>query len=437
MAERPQNYWHFYWPLSLMGVVVLAGQLAQNYVLLGYESGVHELAVFTLALAVFNPFTAGIGFTPQMANVLVRGPKSFRAALRFLVTVCLCFTLPLVLVAWTPLGARLLPHIYNIDAGSLRLIERYLRYLTPLIVMSGVSNFLVGLLVQVHRTGMVTVLRGIYLALTAGVLAAGLWLGWDAVPTLSLSLLVPAAVHLVLSAALLALFYEHRAVGEDRALTQREIAAFYGPMVATTVLFTLSRPIILGFVTVADAGDPTLVETTVAALSLAFTFNMIFQSAINQFRNVFVTFGRRDPDGVRAFMIRCTAVVAGLMLLSVATPLAGLFLRHLQGASGPTLRMARQAVWVLVLVPLATAWRNYFHGLAMVHRRTWVMFAGALMRNLSILACAATLTAAGLYNHLWAAGMLAVGFGSEAITVMLFTRNWRRDIAPRPRCCEG
>ncbi len=321
MPAREHSYWRFYWPLSLMGVVVLAGRLTQNYVLLGYQSGVRELAVFTLALAVFNPFTAGIGFTPQMANVLVRGPKSFRAALRFLITICLGFTLPLVLVAWTPLGAHILPHIYRIKPEGLHLIERYLRYLTPLILMNGVANFLVGLLVQVHRTGMVTVLRGVYLALTVGVLAAGIRLGWGPVPTLSLSLLVPAAVQLALTATLVALLHEHPAVSEDRALTQREIAAFYGPMVATTVLFTLSRPIILGFVTVAQGDDPALVETTVAALSLAFSFNMIFQSAINQFRNVFVTFGGRDAAGVRRFMFRCTVVVAGLMLLVVATPL--------------------------------------------------------------------------------------------------------------------
>jgi len=430
MTDKQRSYWHFYWPLSLMGAVALGGRLAQNYVLLDYESGVHELAIFALALAVFSPFTAGIGFAPQMANVLVRGQRSFRAALRFLVTVCATFTLPLALLAWTPLGARVLPHIYSVDAESLALIVRYLRYLTPLILISGVSNFLVGLLVQVHRTGMVTALRGLHLALTAGMLALGVHGGWDPALNLSLSLLVPGAAHLLLAVVLLVLYHEHRAVGEDRPLRQRQIAAFFVPMVLTTVMFTLSRPIIFGFITAMDGSNPARVEGMVAGLSLAFSFHMIFQSAINQFRNLIVTFGREDLPGVRAFMVRSTGVVSALMVTVVVTPAAGLFLRHFQGASGDTLQMARQALYVLVLVLPIVALRNYYHGLAMVHRRTGAMVAGGVMRNLAILAFAVLLTVLGWYNHLWAAGVLAAGFGAETLTVIALTRKWRRDLLP-------
>jgi len=409
-----------------MGVVVLGGRLAQNYVLLGYESGVRELAVFALALAVFGPFTAGIGFTPQMANVLVRGPRSFRAALRFLVTLCAVFTMPLVLLAWTPLGGHLLPHIYSVDAESQRLILTYLRYLTPLILISGVSNFLVGLLVQVHRTGTVTVLRGVHLALTAGILALGVRDGWDPVINLSLSLLVPAGAHLLLAAVLLAVFHEHRALEEDRSLPQREVLRFFGPMAFTSVMFTLSRPIIFGFITAMGGGAPGRLENMVAGLSLAFSVNMIFQSAVNQYRNVFVTFGRDDREGVRAFMVRSAGLVTALMVLFVATPAAGLFLRHLQGATGETLMMARQALYVLILVPPVVAVRNYYHGLAMVHRRTGAMVAGAFMRNVSILVLALVLMALGRCNHLWGAAMLATGFGAETVTVIAMTRGWRR-----------
>ena len=73
--------------------------------------------------------------------------------------------------------------------------------------------------------------------------ALGVHGGWHPALTLSLSLLVPGAAHLLLAAVLLVLYHEHRAVGEDRPLRQRQIAAFFMPMVFTTVMFTLSRPI--------------------------------------------------------------------------------------------------------------------------------------------------------------------------------------------------
>ncbi len=426
MPAREHSYWRFYWPLSLMGAVSLAGALVQNYVLLGYEAGVRELEVFVLAQAVLGTFAAGTGFTSQMANVLVRGPQSLRAALRFMVTVCLLFTLPLVLMGWTPLGRLVLPHVFDVGPERIAMIVRYLRYLCPLVLIGGVSSFQVGLLVQARRTGMVTMLAATQLGTTVAVLMAGVHFAWDPVATLSLSVIVPALTNLTLTTVLQFTYHHHARPGEDRPLRQREIAAFFLPMVSTALLFTLSRPIIFAFITASHGAAPERVEAMVAGVSLAFSFNMLFQAAVNQFRDLFVTFGGRDPQGVRAFMVRATLVLTAMMVLVVATPLCPLFLRHLQGASGPTLHMARQAMWAMLPVPAVIAWRNYFHGLAMVHRRTTGMTAGSFMRNVAIVAFALPLMALGWYNHVAAAAMLVLGFGAEAATVTFYTRTWRR-----------
>ena len=429
MTQREHSYWRFYWPLSLMGVVSLAGGLVQNYVLLGYESGVRELAVFALAQAVLWIFAAGTAFTSQMANVLVRGPLSMRSALRFMVTLCIVLSVPLALMGWTPLGHLVLPLVCNVSEENLTLIVRYLRYLSPLVLVGGASGFQIGLLVQARRTGMVTALAVTQLGLTAGTLAAGVRFRWGPVVTLSLSILVPAVANLVLTTLLRFAYHTHTALEEDRPLGQREIAAFFLPLVFTALLFTLSRPIILAFITAHRRDDLVAMETMVAAVSLAWSFNVLFQSAANQFRDLFITFGRRDLDGVRRFMGRTTAVLTCLMLLVVATPLGTLFLRYLQGATGETLRMARQALWVLVFVPPIIAWRNYYHGLTLIHRRTRGMTAGSFMRNVAILATALLLTSLGWYNHVAAAGTLVVGFAVEALTVTLVTRGWRRQMA--------
>ena len=429
-ARTPlQRYWRFYWPLSFMSVAMFSGRLVQNWVLLHYEAGERELAVFALALALFNPFRATLAFAPQLANVLVRGPKSFRASLTFLVSTSLVFSVPILLLAWTPLGPLIVPALYNVSDADIRLILLYLRYLAPLVLMGGAARFFEGLLMQAERTGIVSLLRVGNLALLVGVLVLGMWQKWDPVTTLSVSLLVPAAAHLLATGALMLAFRVRHDASEDQPLRQREIAAFFLPMVLTTIMFTLTRPIIFAFLTTLNPrGDPALpsVETLIAAVSLALSVNMLFQANLNQFRNLFVTFGRQDRRGVRRFMVRATGCIAALMTLVVATPVARLFLQHLQGATGETLDMAVDALWVLLLVPPVVGCRNYFHGLAMVRRRTGSMAAGATMRNVSILACAPVLLRLGWYNHVTAAAMMVTGFAAEAATVGLLALRRRR-----------
>lgn len=414
-----------------MGVVLLSGRLAQNFVLLHYEAGVEELAVYALALAVFGPFRAALTFVPQMTTVVVRGPRSLRDSLRFVVVISLILTAPLALLAWTPLGAKLLPLIYDVSPDRIDRMLLYMRWFTPLVLFQGLSRYGVGLLVQARRTGTVTALRALELGLLVGTLVLGMSLGWHPVLTISMSLVLPRLVHMALAGTLAAVFHHHREPEEDRPLELRELLAFFLPMAGTSLLFSLTRPIIYGFITSLNpAGDPSLpnVDSMVAAVTLASTFTMIFQGAINQFRHLLTTYGTDDLPGVRRFMLRTTAIVTGLMVLTVASPLAGLFFRHLQGATGNTLEMARQAVWVCCLVPVVICWRNYYHGQAMVHQRTGGMLAGGVMRNASVAVAAACLTAGGLYNHITAAAMLPLAFGSEAATVMLFTRSWRRSV---------
>ncbi len=435
MAPSQRRYWHFYWPLTLMWIVIFWGRLAQNYVLLGYPEGVRELAVFALARAAFGPFRAGLIFVPQMSNVLVRGRKSLAATLRFMLTLALLMTLPLGLLAWTPLGGRLLPLIYDVAPQQIELIVVYMRYFTPLILLYGLSAYFVGLLIQAERTGVVTTLRAVMLGLLVGILLLGRHLGWEPVTTIGLSLLLPRVVHVVLAGVLLVPFHKRHAPEEDRSLAQGDVAAYYLPMLCNAILFAATRPIIFGFLTALSTHSgvsASRVEIMVAGVSLAFAFGMLFHGSVNQFRHLFVTFGEEDRRGVRRFMARVTLVITGLMLVAVASPAARLFFRYLQGATGETLRVAVQAVWPLCLAPAAIGFRNYFHGMAMVHRRTGGMAAGGLVRNGSAALCAGLLMAVGLYNHVTAAAMLVVAFISEGLTVMAWTRGWRRELRNGP-----
>ncbi len=436
MSKRQWTYLKFFWPLSLMGILLQVGRLAQNYVLLDFDRGVRELAMFALALGILGPFRSVVAMVPQMVTVVGDSPAARRRCLRFVTAVYLVITLPLLILAWTPLGALTARALYDVDAAGARTIVFYLRFLSPMLLVIGWRQYFSGLLIRQRRTGWITLLQAIGQVLVIAVLAIGTRFALDAVRVISLSAVVPAVISLVVAGVLV---WRRPVRDSDPEETPepksyRQLLQYFWPLAVTTFMFTLSRPLIFALVTrLNPTRDPSGIDTTamIAALSLAFSCGIMFQGTVNQFRHLMVTFGKKDPAGVRRFMTAVTIVVSGVMVLVLATPAARLFLYHLQGARGETLEMTLGALWVLALVPAVIAWRNYHHGLAMVQSRTVALAAGSLARNGSIIIVGLALLAAGWLNHWTGAALLVTCFFSEAAAVMI-TR-WRLGIAAADR----
>jgi hypothetical protein len=420
-----RHYLRFFWPLSLMGVVMPAGRLAQNRALLDFDSGESELAVFVLALALLGPFWSVRGLMPQMVTVVGMNRAARHLCFRFVTGVCVVLSVPVLVLALTPLGIRVAQALYDVDADSATVMMVYLRFLTPLLILGGWRQVAVGLLVRQERTGWVTGLHALEPLLLVVMLVLGMKMHWTAVVVVGLSALVPAVIVLAVAivVVLRGTFDEHRVA--ESPMTYRGLQVYFWPLAMTTFMFSLSRPIIFALVMrINGDGRSEQVDTTaiVAALGLAFSCGMIFQVTVNQFRHLMVRFGDADRQGVRRFMAAVTLVVVGLMLVALLSPLARLFFVHLQGAQGHTLLMALDALWLLCLVPIVLAWRNYHHGLALVEHRTLPMAVGGVARNGSILVLGIALLATGLLNHRTAAALLVTGFIFESVVVVVMRR---------------
>ncbi len=409
-----------------MGIVMVVGRFVQNYALLDYEEGVRELALFSLAGGIFHPFGAVLIFVPQMTNVIARDASSLRACLRFVVLGGLGVTFPVSLIAWTPLGPMVVPHIYDIGAEPVERIVLYLRFLTPLHLVAAINYFCVGLLVQAHRTGTVTAVRVANLSTLTCLLAVGLRFSWSPVTTICVSWIAAETVSLAAGASLAWRYQRYPANRTDGqpSATVANILSYFWPMSVTTCMFALTRPIIFAFVTLAYT-EATVAESIIVALSLVFSFSFVFGSMINQFRHVMVTFGGDDPGGALRFMTRATIGVTGLLLLACVTPFSMWFFVELQRAPHDVAAMAWQGMWAVALWPAIMAWRNYYHGLAMVHRRTLSMAVGGILRNTTVIISCAALCAMREFNHVTASFMIVFGFASEAATVTVLVRRWR------------
>jgi len=423
-ALSQRQYWSFYWPLLLTSVSMVAARQFQNATLAGYDDTGGEIAIFAYATGVYWLPQAMLAFMPQVANALGRSRRSRRVCLLFAVIVCLLLTVPLALLAFSQTGHRALAGALGIRGEVLDRVTHYLRLLCPMILLNGLRHYYVGLLVQARRTGIVALLNILHVPLVAGMLGAGFSMGWGPVRTLVLAEVVPLGAQLAAAWVSFRLAYRPPVEGERGPVTFQKALAFFWPVALTGLMFALTRPLIYAFVNRLESADP---KPVVAALRVGFDLGLLFQMASNQFRHVFVTFGSRHLPGLRRFMTWVVLAVTGLMLAVALTPLKTLFFGEVLGLASPAREYAGQVLLVLCAVPAAIAWRNYYHGLALIHHRTVGMGVGGLARNATACLLAWGLLRLGWLSHAAVcAGVLLCAFCAETVAVILWTRRWRR-----------
>lgn len=407
------QYWSFFWPLTLTGLAMVLARQFQHGTLGRFDSPTEELATFAYAWSTFHLFNAAVIFVPQMTNALARSPRARRQCLNFTLSVAAVLTIPILVMAFTPVGRWVLPRVFPIDAAATESIVMYLRFFSPLILVHALRQHFTGLLVQSRRTGLVTILQVYSLAAILAMLIVGLRVGWPASQTLGVAQVLSAATTMVATIVLCRRFRRAPVRAAEEELTYRRIVVFFWPVAVTSVMFSLSRPVLFSFAGRGDAGD-----ATVAALAVAGGVAMIFQNCLNQFRHIFVTFGSNDLPGIRRFLLRVWLVVTATMVLIAVTPLGTWLFRDLLGVEPHVLPMARHVLGVMCLAPLMICIRNYFHGIAMTGRSTIGMATGGVCRVGVLYLGSAGLYHLGWLNHATAAAMLVAGFGVEAITVI-------------------
>lgn len=421
------GYWSFALPLAVLGPLMTIGTMAQQAALLSLSEGIRELAAFTLANAVLNPFANVLGMAPEMSTVLGSDRSGYRATRRLVLIVGLILTGIVALLGLTSLGASVISTCFHAERGLVTAVGDYLFWFGLAIPFAGMQSVSTGTLVRAGRTGTVTLLKVGDIAATIALLVLGAQFGWATRVILIVSRLVPAVVAAVVSSVLAAPHVPR----VDAGTTTSTWAAlrYFAPLAVTTSMFTLSRPILFALVA-ASLGAGLASETMVAAMSLAFSVGFLFQSMINKaLRQLLATRIAVDPAGCRRFAVQFTAVLTAIAILGLSGPGAHFLLTRIMGAEGEVLRLAAEAAPILALAPLAIAWRNWYHGMAMAHRRTGSMAYGSLWRNGCVVVCALACSGLGILDHRTGAAIMVLAFAAEAVGTIVASRRWRTDLA--------
>jgi len=406
-------YWRFYWPLALTGLALVLATQFQNATLARYPDAVRELAIFAMAQGTFQFFNAALGFTPQLSNVYARSRHGYRTSFAFVMTTAASLAGIQSLLAVTVPGRGFVGFVYDLDDVLLDRVTEYLVLLVPVLLLNSARLYFNGMLVQARLTGWVTVLNVIYLATTVAVLIVGFQAGWHVTYTMVGAQTFAAFVHLIATLVIGRRYYAWPGQAEHDQLRWGELVRFFLPVTTNGVMFALSRPVLYAFVGRTPEG-----LLSIAALRVGFDFSTLFQQAANQFRHFFVTFGLDDLAGKRRFMALVCGGITLTMLAVAVTPLSDWVLTEGLGIEDDVKSRSVDVILIMCALPTLIIFRNYFHGLLLVQRRTLGMATGGVLRVAGIYILSQALFSLNRLDHITAAWVLLSGFAIEALVVL-------------------
>lgn len=150
-------------------------------------------------------------------------------------------------------------------------------------------------------------------------------------------------------------------------LTQKEIALFFLPLLLNIQLMSVSHTIINSALARLDD-----YVTALAGMSVAMVIHLFIASPSYQNHTVTIAVarGRKSIRSVLIFVVLVASYVAVMLSLIAFSPLGDLILIQLLGAPPEVAQAAREALYILVLLPFFTGFRGFCQGLIIQARRT-------------------------------------------------------------------
>ena len=170
---------------------------------------------------------------------------------------------------------------------------------------------------------------------------------------------------------------------ERPALRQREIAAFFFPLLLNVQLMSVSHTVING--ALARLED---YVTALAGMSVAMVVHLFIASPSYQNHTVTIAMvrGHKSQRSVLIFVGLVASYVALMLGLIAFTPLGDLVLLKLLGAPREVAAEARRALHLLFLLPFFTGLRGFCQGLVIRARRTSLVSLATGVRVLGLFA---------------------------------------------------
>ena len=332
--------------------------------------------VFSLGIVVESPIIQLL----TTGTALATDKKNYRRLMRFMHTLGIGLTAIHLLIALTPLFDIILGRIMGIPESIIGIGRGPFLLFFPFHAAVGYRRLWQGVLIKYGRTKEVTYTMIVRFCATTGILFIGYFF-----TGMSGALLGSAALTGgVISGALAARILVQRAclrMEEDRKDTSliswSDLVRFYIPLALTSFIIVGVRPVLAAGIA---RGNMPLESLAVWPVIHGFVF--LFRSVSLSFQEVVVA--KMDEPGtkplLRRFAFYVAAGIAGIYILTAASPLSDIWFEYLAGLKEDLLPLTGLPFLIAAPVPILSAFISYYRGL-LVHDRSTKTIALAVSIN--------------------------------------------------------
>ncbi|MDY0292301.1 MAG: hypothetical protein RBR02_08205 [Desulfuromonadaceae bacterium] len=335
----------FFLPLVLNVQLMSVSHSIINSALARLDDYVLALASFSVAMVVHLLFASPSYQNHTITIAVVRGPRSFKSMITFVVLIALFVSLMLNLIAYTPFGDFMLLRVLGVDADIAREARKAIALMALLPFFTGFRGLFQGLVIRSRRTHLVSIATGIrVLALLVFIVLGRRW--FNGAQLGAFALVACVALESVVMGGMA---YQNRSVvpgkrdniAEDQKQTVLTVLRFALPVAFSSGL-QQTIPVVINAI-ISRLPDANL---ALAAFGVIRAILFMLAGPMRNLQQVYLALVESAADYkiVVRFFYRTSAVMSALLLL-LAFPFNTLILKQVLGIADD-LRM-------YVITPLA------------------------------------------------------------------------------------
>jgi len=386
------------------------------------------LAAFSVALSAGMFLHSPVVMLFVSATALVCDERSYRMTRNTMLVFCATVVgLSALITLWPPMYDLVFTRILRFPAAIASAARPGLVAIIPWAAPIGIRRYYQGILIKFGETRVVSLgsairLLTMILVVTVGVVAApahGVLVGGVA---LMAGVTADMLVALLLARRLL---LRHVLAAESTEATPAGLyplrfAAFYAPLMVTTALRQVARPLMLSGI--ARSHDPVL---ALAAFPVATATLQLLSEFTQMVQQVTVAKTRDDQSAsvVQRFALLLAAACTGLVALVAFTPIGEIYHGGVIGLEGTALAMTNVTLRLLVPAAALVTMQNYFSGLLIRQGNTMVLNLAAVCNVVVLVTGISWLAANTVWpGHLIGGGMLTLSVLVEAGLLFYWAR---------------
>jgi len=359
----------FWIPLAAMWLFMSIEQPGINAVIARFADAKINLAAYGITLSLSLIIESPIIQMLTAATALSDSRYNYRKLLKFMHVMAALLTLVHLILGFTPLYTILLRDLMDIPAEIIGPSRTSFMIMLPWAAAIGYRRLYQGILIRHGKTREITYIMFTRLCITMGSLA----LAARFTELRGADLGAFAVISGVTGGMAAAYIFARSSVrdlpeqGKEKPLQWSYLINFYYPLLLTSVITFIARPILnYG---IARSADPL---ESLAVWPVVLSVMFLFRALAISYQEVVVALMKEAGDiiGLRVFAIRMAIVIGLGFLLFASGPLGKLWFKYVAGLEEELLGFTALPTLIIATVPVQGAFLSYYRGVLVYANQT-------------------------------------------------------------------